>query len=313
MPGRVLVAGATGFIGRYVRPVLRARGWTLRCGSRRGAAADSPDEEWVFLDLNSPQSVAAALQGCDAALYLVHSISGNDAYPVREAHAAQVFQHEAACAGLKRIVYLGAVEPQGKASRHLASRLKTGAILRAGKVPTIELRSAMVIGAGGSSWAIVRDLAARLPAMLLPKWLNFVSWPVAIDDVVFALVHALEMSAAHSLCYDLPGAEALRHAALLSRVATAMQRKPALISVPVLSPRLSSYWIAMVTRAPLPLIKELVQGLQSDLHPTGELFWSTQEGVATSLDLAIAQALQDEKSSALPSAAAIERLLERCA
>ena len=132
-------------------------------------------------------TIGPALSGVEAAVYLIHGMQAGADYDVREAEAAKAFREAAAEAGLRRIVYLGGVAPEGVPSKHLWSRIRTGEILREGPVSAIELRAGMVIGHGSLSWQIVRDLAARLPVMILPRWLRSRSQPIAIDDVVFAI------------------------------------------------------------------------------------------------------------------------------
>src|SRR5690606_17744998 len=145
-----------------------------------------PDREWVRLDVEDPASTKAALDGCDAAFYLVHGMGRGVDYPEREARSARNFARAAADRGVRRIVYLGGMLPaDGPPSRHLASRERTGEILRSGRVSTIEARAAMIIGKGSASWMMVEDLARRLPAMLLPRWLKNCSYPIAIDDVIW--------------------------------------------------------------------------------------------------------------------------------
>lgn len=274
-PQTILLTGATGFVGRHLYSALLRAGHRVRCTSRNPdrARARHPDREWVRLDADQPASFPAALRNCNAAYYLVHAIGEGRDYPEREARAARAFRGAVADAGLQRIIYLGGVAPRGRGSRHLRSRLETGELLRRGPVPTVELRAGMIIGRGGSSWQMVRDLAARLPAMLLPRWLHNHSWPVDIEDVVFALVSALSIPADASGWYDVPGPERLSHRELLGQVAEQLGHHPVMVGVPVLSPRLSSYWIAAVTRADLGLAQELVEGLRTDLDPSGSLFW----------------------------------------
>ena len=308
----VLLTGATGFVGSHLVVALRAAGYTVRCATRSpdGARAKAPELEWVALDLLQPATLAPALAACDAAVFLVHAMGGghDDDYPQRERDGAQAFAAAAERAGLRRIVYLGGVIPATAASRHLRSRQRTGEILRAGSVETIELRAAMVIGAGSTSWIMVRDLARRLPAMLLPRWLRNTSFPIAIEDVVRGLVAALALPAGASRIYELPGLERLTHREILVRAAAAMGHHPLLLSVPILTPRLSSYWIALVTRTSLAMARELVEGVRANLEPTGTSLWDEIRQQPMAIDEAIRRALSDEAAPALPSAAMRARL-----
>ena len=291
----LLLTGATGFVGRHLYPSLVDAGLVVRCGTRdlERARRRYPDRDWVRCDVGDPASVRSALAGCRAAYYLVHEISGAPDYPEREAESARRFADASAKAGVERVVYLGGVAPEGKPSRHLASRIETGRILRAGGTPTVELRAAMIIGAGSASWVIVRDLAARLPAMVLPRWLLYRSCPVSVDDVVVALAASAGLDVEPGV-YDVPGPECLTHRELILRVATQLGKRPALVNVPVLTPQLSSYWIALVTRANLDLARELVSGLQSDLLPNPQrVFWDRVPRELEPLDIACEKALCD--------------------
>ncbi|UJR87031.1 NAD(P)H-binding protein [Sandaracinus amylolyticus] len=292
---RVLLSGATGFVGHLLEPVLRASGHDVVCGSRdpERARARWRDRSWVHLDLDDRESIARAIHGCDAAYYLVHAISSARDYPEREAREAHRFAMEAAASGLQRIVYLGGVAPSGRTSRHLRSRLRTGELLRTGAPCCIELRAAMIIGEGSASWAMVRDLSARLPAMVLPRWTQFRSAPVAIDDVLVALSLALELDVPGSCWLDVPGPERMTHEELLRRVSAKLGHRPPMIPVPVLTPSLSSWWVALVTDVPLPMARELVQGLQSDLVPSGESIWDRiPDHAPMTLELAVDRAMR---------------------
>ena len=277
----------------------------MRCTSRRPqeAAARDPGSEWVELDVERPETVRAALAGCQSAVFLVHGMgSGESDYPERERAAALCFRQAAKEHGLRRVVYLGGVAPQGRPSKHLKSRLDTGELLRIGGVSTIELRAAMIIGQGSSSWLMLRDLAKRLPAMLLPRWLKNHSWPVAIDDVVAGLLIALAQPKGGSRWYDVPGPERISHTDMLRRVAGQLGKTPRLINVPVLSPRLSSYWIGLVTRTELSLARELVEGLRHDLDPSGPTIWElAPDHDLLGLDASVAQALRDETRREVPT------------
>ncbi len=307
---RVLLTGATGFVGRHLDVALAETDWEVIRATRDRDKASRPG--WTYLDVEKADSIGPALEGCDAAVYLIHSIDDTSDYPEREARSAQAFLEAAEAQGVQRIVYLGGVAPKGKGSRHLRSRLHTGEILRSGRISTIELRCGLIIGAGGSSWMMVRDLAARLPAMLLPRWLQFSSWPVWIEDVVVAIVAALDLPTGESAWYDVPGPERMTHANFLSRVAKSMGKDPRLVGVPVITPTLSSYWIALVTRADLALARELVQGLQSDLDPSGPVFWELlDEEKPTEFQTAIYQALEDEAAARTPTPKLVRRIQSR--
>jgi uncharacterized protein YbjT (DUF2867 family) len=271
MRGRVLLTGATGFIGSHLHDGLVADGWEVRCLTRRPheAARRWPRRDWVAGDVGDEDALWRSLSGCRGAYYLVHGMGDlGPGWRAREVQTAEKFATAAAGVGLERVVYLGGVAPAGPPSEHLAARLETGQALRAGAVPCLELRAGMVIGEGSASWTIVRDLAARLPAMVLPAWLEHRSEPVALDDVAAALVAAAVLPLPASDVWDLPGPEALPGREILRRVAAVMGRRPLLFKVPFVSPSLSSHWIRLVTRADHRLAAELVEGLTSDLLAT---------------------------------------------
>ena len=272
----LLLTGATGFVGGAVRSALAAKGWRVRCLTRHAARAHKrePALDWVQGDVADPASCARALDGCQAALYLVHGIGEGGDYHRHEVRAAATFSKAAAAAGVERIVYLGGVAPMGTGSDHLRSRLDVGEALRSGPVKTIELRASMIVGHGSLSWLIVRDLAARLPFMLLPRWLKARTQPVAIDDVVVALVRALELPLAASAWFDIPGPVTLSGKEILQETARVMGlRHPRIIEVPLVSPRLSSHWIRFVTRAQWSVAREVVVGLTEDLLARDDHFW----------------------------------------
>lgn len=311
MSETVLLTGATGFVGRHLRPALEAAGYRVRCTSRDPERAEqaAPDVDWVRLDLDDPASLAPALAGCQRAYFLIHGMDSGEGYAEREVAGARRFREAAEAAGVERLVYLGGVAPRGEPSRHLAARLATGEALRAGSLSAVELRAAMVIGEGSESWLMVTDLARRLPAMLLPRWLQHTSWPISIEDVVRGLLTALRLELPGSAVFELPGAERIRHRDLLQRVSRGLGRRPLLLDVPFVTPRLSSYWIGFVTRAKVALAKELVRGIGSDLEPSGTSLWEFA-GLDSPLplDLAFARALADLGQNDPPSRATLARL-----
>lgn len=275
--GRILLTGATGFVGRALWPALEAAGYNVRGLTRNldRARALRPEADWACGDAADDSALREAMQGCRAAFYLVHGMGrGAGNFRERDLAAARGFARAAAEAGLERLVYLGGVQPQGPPSEHLASRLEVGRTLLEGPVPALELRASMIVGHGSLSWLIVRDLAARLPAMVAPSWLSRSTEPVDISDVVAALTAGLSLPMSGPASYDLPGPETLTEKEILARTATALGlQRPVMVSVPVLSPWLSSHWIRVVTRAEWSVASEVVLGLEYDLVARDDAYW----------------------------------------
>jgi uncharacterized protein YbjT (DUF2867 family) len=296
MSNRLLLTGASGFVGHRTYPALVRAGWDVVCASRdaRAAAEREPQRAWVTFDLENADSVEAALRGVDVVLYLVHAMGQDGDFEAKERLSAETFVRACQRAGVKRVVYLGGVAPSGEPSKHLRSRLSTGRILRDSIEPTVELRAGMIVGAGGVSWRMVRDLAARLPFMILPRWLQNRSQPIAADDVVAALVCAAALPGELRGVFDLPGPEVLSGEDILKRIARLLGSRPYTIRVPVLTPRLSSYWLKLITRADFDVAQELVEGLTSDLLASNEPFWNFMPDVRpTPFDEAAKAALDE--------------------
>lgn len=274
---RILLTGATGFVGSRLYPALVRKGFEVRCLTRDASKARQRFEErdWMEADVADPASLRRAMEGCSAACYLVHEMGTAGDFREREATAAGIFARVAEEAGLERIVYLGGVHPTaGASSEHLLSRARVGRILSEGAVPTVELRASMIVGNGSLSFLIVRDLAARLPFMILPRWLDSRTEPVAIDDVLVALERALEIEVSRSEAFDIPGPEVLSGRAILMLTAHVLGlQHPLVLRVPVLTPSLSSHWVRYVTRARWEVAREIVVGLTSDLLAEDDRYW----------------------------------------
>lgn len=276
---KILLTGATGFVGHALLPRLLGQGWAVRAVTRRLRPPAQLSEterrvEWVEGTVEDRASDVRFLRGVDVALYLVHAMSEGADFEKREKNEARTFAEAAAQAGVGHIVYLGGVAPAGQPSPHLRSRLRVGEILRSGSVPTIELRASMIIGQGSISWLIVRDLAARLPVMVLPAWLNSRTQPVGLDDVLTALVAAVARPLSVSASFDLPGPEVLTGRQILDESARQMELPPPrAVEVPLLSPSFSSHWVRLVTRANWAVARELIEGLQTDLLARDDSFW----------------------------------------
>jgi uncharacterized protein YbjT (DUF2867 family) len=253
---------------------LQARGFDIVATSRAPKPA-AHGVVWRTCDLLDPASLPQAFDGARVAYYLVHSMGGSASnFRELEQKTAEAFVLAATQAGVERIVYLGGPAPPGVPSEHLRSRLEVGEILRAGPVPVAELRASMVIGHGSASWQIVRDLAVRLPVMVLPKWLASRTRPIALEDVIEALVSAADLPLTGSEWFDVPGPEVLNGQQILERIAALRGRRFLALKVPFLSPQLSALWLRLITRTDFALARELVLGLQQDLLPKDERFWS---------------------------------------
>jgi uncharacterized protein YbjT (DUF2867 family) len=306
MTRSVLVTGATGFIGsRLVAALSRDSRYSMIKASRK------PREGWVVFDADEPSTFPSALHGIDVAYWLVHGMAEGHDFGEREVASARAFAKAAADAGVERIIYLGGLAPSGRSSEHLRSRLATGLALAEGTVPVIELRASVILGPGSEGWVIMRDLAARLPAMLCPRWLENKTTPVAVDDVIRALATAAECPIENAGTWDLPGPETLPYIEILKRVARALGREPVIVKVPVLTPWLSSLWLGLVTRARVPVARALAEGLTSDIVQTQRAFWEVCGGPSISLDEAIAKTLESDRPVLRTGAKLWERLARR--
>lgn len=267
-----LVTGATGYIGGRLVPRLLEAGMAVRCMTRSGARLrDQPwiDEvEVVEADAADPDRAAAALEGVRTAYYLIHSMGGGDRFEEADRTAARVFAEQARRAGISRLVYLGGLTPAGDApglSPHMRSRAEVGRILLESGVPTAVLRAAVVIGSGSASFEMLRHLTERLPVMVTPRWVERRVQPIAVRDVLRYLVHAADLPGAVTGSFDIGGPEVLTYRSMMHRYARIAGLGPRrVLPVPVLTPRLSSHWVGLVTPIPGALATPLIESLRHD-------------------------------------------------
>jgi uncharacterized protein YbjT (DUF2867 family) len=273
VPRRILLTGATGYVGGSLLPILLEDGHHVRALARdEGRARGSLPEEVEVAegDVVSGTGLAEALDGIGVAYYLVHSMgrgSGSaDEFAERDRRAAHNFGRAAADAGVERIIYLGGLEglTSGDKSEHLRSREEVAEIL-AKHVPTVHVRAAMVIGSDSASFVMLRSLVHRLPVMIVPRWLDTRTQPIAIDDVTRTLAALADLPDPPSEV-QLGGADVLSYREMMESYARVSgRRKPLVVRVPVLSPRLSSYWVGLVTPVEMGLVKPLIDGMTSEM------------------------------------------------
>ena len=250
---RILLTGASGYVGGRLLPRLERRGFAVRCLARRPkflAHRVGPSTEIVGGDALNPESLAAALSGVHTAYYLIHSMGSADAagFEAQDRLAAVNFGRAARHAGVRRIVYLGGLaDESAPLSAHLRSRLEVGHALRASGVPVVEFRASIVIGSGSLSFEMIRSLVDRLPVMVTPRWVSVVSQPIAIEDLLAYLEAALELEGEDSRVYEIGGAERVAYGELMREYARQRGLRRWTIPVPVLTPRLSSLWLGLVT------------------------------------------------------------------
>lgn len=271
-PAPVLVAGATGYIGRRLVSDLVAAGHRVRCLARTPEKLDA--EPWrdrvevVVGDVLDLDSLAPAFAGVGAAYYLVHSIGADPEWEARDRLAAENFRDAAAAAGARQIIYLGGLgdDAGGALSPHLASRHEVGNILGSGTVPLTELRAAVVIGSGSASFEMLRHLVEVLPIMTTPRWVETRVQPIAVSDVLAYLTGVLDNPDAYGRVFEVGGADVLTYREMMHLYAeVAGLRRRVILPVPVLSPRLSSLWVGLVTPLPVDLARPLIDSLVNEV------------------------------------------------
>jgi uncharacterized protein YbjT (DUF2867 family) len=266
----ILVTGATGYIGGRLVPRLLEAGYRVRCLVRDAARLDG--HPWLnqvdVIEGNAldPASLIVAMQDITSAYYLIHGMQGNKADAERDLKAARNFAEAADRVGLKRIIYLGElVDPTADLSPYLRSRNETGHILRQGRVPVTEFRAGLVVGSGSALFEMIRYLAERQPLLICPQWFYSLAQPVAIRDVLAYLTSALHTPESEGRLIEIGGATRLSYADMLRGYARERNLKRVLIHTPFYTPRLSAYWVHMVTPIPWRIVLPLIEGLHAEI------------------------------------------------
>ncbi|HZB51962.1 MAG TPA: NAD(P)H-binding protein [Mycobacteriales bacterium] len=261
---KVLVAGASGFVGRRLVPALVEAGHEVRAMTRHPERYEGAGDP-VKADVRDPESLAAAADGCDAAYYLVHSLNSPN-FEKDDAAAARAFAAAAAAAKLGRIVYLGGLgNDDDNLSAHLRSRRAVEKLLAGAGVPVTTLRAGIIVGHGGISWEMTRQLVEHLPAMITPRWVRTRTQPIAVADVVRYLVGVLELPEAAGRAFDIGGPDVLQYVDMLRRVARIEGRRNLIVPVPLLTPSLSSRWLSLVTDVDVRTGRSLVDSMTNEV------------------------------------------------
>ena len=260
----VLVAGSSGFVGSRLCPALEQAGHAVRAMTRHPEDYHGVGEP-VRADVTDADSLAAAAQGCEAAYYLVHSL-GSASFEKDDAAAARSFGSAASRAGLGRIVYLGALgSDEDDLSPHLRSRREVEELLGHTGVPVTTLRAGIIVGHGGISWEMTRQLVEHLPAMITPRWVRTKTQPIAVADVVRYLVAVLDVPQTAGRAFDIGGPDVLEYVEMMRRLAALEGRRTVVIPVPLLTPSLSARWLSLVTDVDTQTGRSLIDSMSNEV------------------------------------------------
>ena len=301
--GLTVVFGASGYVGTNLVPRLVAEGRHVRAVARQRRVLAA--RNWTGVDLAEanalePATLQLALAGCTTAYYLVHSMAAGRDFGRLDREAARNFAQAAALAGVERIVYLGGLVPAGADSEHLVSRAESGDMLRSTPVPVTEIRAGIIVGPGSAAYEVMRDLVYHLPLMVTPKWVQSRSSPIALDNLLTYLLRVADDPAAAGQIYDAGGPETLSYEQMMLQFGEVIGKRPRIIRVPVLSPRLSSYWLGLVTSVPASIARALIGGLKHDIPAHDEALRALVPQRLLTFRESVRAALAAERQHAVP-------------
>ena len=261
---KIVVAGASGFVGRRLCPALVDAGHDVVAMTRHPETYDGVGQV-VRADVHDGASLDAAMRGADAAYYLVHSLDDPD-FRHRDAEAAKTFARAAGDQGLRRIVYLGGLgDDADDLSSHLLSRREVESLLTTGGVPVTTLRAGIIVGHGGISWEMTRQLVEHLPAMITPRWVRTRTQPIAVADVIRYLVAILQAPVEGSVAFDIGGPDVLEYVEMMRVVSRIQGRTMIVVPVPLLTPSLSSRWLSLVTSVDVQTGRNLIDSMSNEV------------------------------------------------
>jgi len=307
-PLDIAVAGGTGFIGRALAPALVDAGHRVRILARGpGFATSGPPSVRAFpVDLTEGRGLRTALQGAQIGYYLVHSMGGSadiGEFADRDRRAARNFVEAAEAEGMERILYVGGLgEATDRLSPHLRSRREVARILGSRSVKLTELRAAIIVGPGGSSFEMMVQLVEKLPVMICPRWVNSRCQPIARPDLIQYLVRALGVPETIGAAFDVGGPEVWTYRQMLEATGEAIGRRPRIWVVPVLTPSLSSHWVGFITEVPAAVARPLVEGIVTDVVTREDRIRRLIPQPLTPFRAALAEALDERRVAALRGA-----------
>lgn len=289
---RVLVTGATGFVGSELIPALIAADHDVVALVRDRERYPGNEVELHEGDLLEAETLAGVFDDVDVAYYLVHSMRSGEDFAERDRRAAANFVAAADAAGVDRVVYLGGLGEEGEnLSEHLQSRRHVEYVLQSGSFELTTLRAAIIVGAGSASFDMIRQLVGRLPVMITPKWVNTPCQPIAVSDVVGFLTGVLTRPETAGETYEIGGPEVLTYREMLQRTAEAMGKRLYVVPVPVLTPRLSAYWVNLVADVPQSVARPLIEGLRNPVVVEDDRLSEMIDVALTPFDSAVRRAL----------------------
>jgi uncharacterized protein YbjT (DUF2867 family) len=294
---RILLTGASGYVGGRLLKALEARGDVVRCLSRRPEFLEprvASATEVAEGDVLDPVSLKTALEGVHTAYYLVHSMASQDGFQEADRKAATIFGRAARDAGVRRLIYLGGLGSGDGLSEHLESRQEVGRLLRASGVPTVEFRASIIIGSGSLSFEMIRALVEKLPVMVTPRWVRKRAQPVSIEDVIAYLAAALELPEGKSGVFEIGGPDQVSYLEIMMEYAQQRGLKRFVIPVPVLTPRLSSLWLGLVTPVYARVGRKLIDSLRNETLVTDTAALETFDIRPRGIGEAIERALVNE-------------------
>lgn len=297
--GRVLLSGATGYVGgRLLTRLQRLPGLSLRCMTRRPAPLEKVKEDHVEIvtaDVSDLDSLRVALRDVETAFYLVHSMGDAEDFEERDRQGAKNFAAVCSESGVKRIIYLGGLgNPDHELSKHLRSRQEVGDILRTSSAEVIEFRASIIIGSGSLSFEMIRTLVERLPIMICPKWVRVRAQPISIEDVLAYLIESLKLPLDESHIFEIGGPDQLSYGDIMQEYARQRGLRRLMIPVPLLTPYLSSLWLGLVTPLYSRVGRKLVDSLKNPTLVSNNMVDRYFFVRARSTEDAIARALVNE-------------------